>query len=103
MARRTKADIDDAFEMFWAVFPKRYPHPNPKSSARMAFDSALKRGVKLEDLLAGTEGYARYCSKFVSDPKFICMAQTFLRQNRYAQFMQQGVTTKDKWSLLLGN
>lgn len=48
------AGAGDAFERFWAVYPRRVS----KAGARSKFDAAVKRGVDVEVILAGAERYA---------------------------------------------
>jgi hypothetical protein len=77
----------DPFEVFWSLYPKRKPHANPKAPAKLAFAKALKRGIKAEQLHDGARNYAEYCKDRMTDPVFICMASTFLNQDRYEDFL----------------
>jgi hypothetical protein len=51
---RRGAAAGDAFERFWAVYPKRVA----KEAARKAFAAAITRGVDAEILVAGAQRYA---------------------------------------------
>lgn len=50
-----------AFERCWAEYPQR-KGPNSKVAAYRAWRRSIQGGANPEDLLAGTERYARFCS-----------------------------------------
>ena len=78
--------MDELFSQFWAAYPKRSPHSNPKKPALRAFTRLVKSGVAPEDIVEGAEKYAKYCKAHVRDRQFIAMAATFLNQERFADF-----------------
>lgn len=66
---------------FWNHYPKR-KGSNPKQTALVAYERALKRGATAEAILAGVKAYSR------SDPgergaEFIAQAVTWLNQRRW--------------------
>lgn len=79
-------EVAEWFEHFWDLYPKRKPHANPKATAKAAFERALKRGVRVEQLWDGARGYAEYCKDHGVKPVYVCMASTFLNQDRYEDY-----------------
>jgi hypothetical protein len=82
--RRVEASdgANDAFEIFWQIYPSRRPHPNPKKPARLKFDAAVKRGVESADIIRA-ENYATYVAANSKDPCHVAQAQTWLNQERW--------------------
>ena len=83
---------DQQFQNFWATFPSRRPHSNPKKPARAKFDAALKCGVSAWDIIRGAKHYAAYVEREGTDPKYVAQAQTWLNQERWAQYQEAAVT-----------
>lgn len=73
--------VDTDFDAFWAAYPKRTPHSNPKAPARAAYLAARKRGVPRETIMAGVNAYSASVND--SDPKYIAQAVTWLNQKRW--------------------
>lgn len=91
---RGLAAADADFEAFWAAYPSR--RPNPRATARVAFDKAVvKRGVQPDDLIAAARAFALECARAEIDPKFIPHARTWLTQERYADYLQPAETGAD--------
>ena len=76
-----------SFADFWSAYPKRRPHPNPRATALKAYNNAVKRGVKEDDLVRGAKNYAAYVKNNNIKPVYVCMASTFLNQDRYEDFV----------------
>jgi hypothetical protein len=53
-ARKPRVDLDEAFESFWAVYPRKVA----KEAARRAHAKAVENGVEPETLIAGAQRYA---------------------------------------------
>jgi len=79
------AALEDAFERFWRAFPRR--RPNPKVEARKAFALQVQKGADPEDLVRAAAGYAEECRREKVDPPFIVHARTFLRQERWQDYL----------------
>ena len=79
---------DEQFEVFWRAYPSRRNHSNPKKPARAKFVTALKRGVAAADIIRGAENYAAYVEREGTDPKYVPQAQTWLHQERWAQYQE---------------
>ena len=77
------------FNEFWRIYPSRRPHSNPQKPARAKFDVALKRGVAAADIIRGAQNYATYVEREGTDPKYVAQAQTWLSQERWAQYQKQ--------------
>ena len=80
------------FEEFWRTYPSRRPHSNPKKTARTKFETAVKRGVAAADIIHAAENYAAYVEREGTDPKFVAQAQTWLNQERWAQYQEAAGT-----------
>ena len=80
------------FDEFWRTYPSRRPHSNPKKPARAKFEAAVKRGVAAADIIRGAENYAAYVEREHTDPKYVTQAQTWLNQERWAQYQEAAVT-----------
>jgi hypothetical protein len=74
--------VDAGFDTFWAAYPKRTPHSNPKAPARDRYAKARKCGVSHETIMVAVTAYAE--SVRGADPKFTAQAQTWLFQKRWA-------------------
>jgi hypothetical protein len=71
--RRGATDGDgDAFERFWAVYPRRVA----KEAARKAFAKAVANGTAVETLIAGAQRYA--AERKDQDPKYTKHPATWL-------------------------
>src|SRR5262249_59956977 len=62
--RRGAADGGEAFERFWAAYPRRVA----KEAARKAFAKAVEHGATVETLIAGAQRYA--VERNGQDPKY---------------------------------
>ena len=48
----------------------------------------MKRGIAAVDIIRGTRNFAEHVKREGGDPKFIPMAQTWLGQERWADFQE---------------
>ena len=48
----------------------------------------MKRGVAAADIIRGAEHYGAYVEREHTDPKFVAQAQTWLNQERWAQYQE---------------
>ena len=69
-------DYDEAFEGFWATYPKR-PNPNKKATHRK-WVANIRGGETVEAMTAGAQRYAKYCREKRTEPEYIKAAETFL-------------------------
>ncbi len=76
------------FDVFWRTYPSRRPHSNPKKPAHAKFETAVKRGVAAADIIRAAENYAAYIEREGTDPKYVAQAQTWLNQERWAQYQE---------------
>ena len=83
---------DEPFKVFWRTYPSRRPHSNPKKPARAKFETAVKRGVAAADIIRGAENYAAYVEREHTNPKYVAQAQTWLNQERWAQYQEAAGT-----------
>tara|TARA_R100001594_G_scaffold130376_1_gene169459 strand:+ start:180 stop:449 length:270 start_codon:yes stop_codon:yes gene_type:complete len=79
------------FEKFWAIYPSRHPHSNPKKTAEKAYIKAAKK-YDAEQILEGAKNYADYVESHKVERKFICQGATFLNQERFLDY--QNATEK---------
>jgi biotin operon repressor len=79
------------FETFWQTYPSRRPHSNPKKPAELKFMAALRRGIAAADIIRGAEHFAEHARREGGDPKYVPMAQTWLNQERWADFQAMSV------------
>jgi hypothetical protein len=86
--RGRESDFADAFEVFWAAYPPRSPHSNPKKPALNNFAAALRRGADPADIVRGAENYALCAKQHITDRKFIAQATTWLSQERWKDHRQ---------------
>lgn len=79
----TKAiSLDAAFEEFWAAYPKRVPHANPKHPAKLLYIKARKElNVSHETIVNAAKSYAATMAG--KDSQLVAQAQTWLRQRRW--------------------
>jgi hypothetical protein len=70
-----------AFESFWDAYPKRQG-PNPKQTARVAYERAVNRGAVIAAIRRGLEAYKR-SNPGVDGAKYIAQAATWLNQRRW--------------------
>ena len=69
--------VSEAFEKFWAVYPKK----RAKDSALKNFQKAVKSGADPADLIAGAERYAKEVAGF--DERYIKYPQGWLTEGRW--------------------
>lgn len=81
------AEPDD-FDTFWRAYPSRTPHANPKKPARDKFHRAVNRGIDPTAIIRGAEVYAATVSRQSTDPRYIAQAQTWLGQERWAEYQR---------------
>jgi hypothetical protein len=74
-----------SFDEFWAAYPRRAPHANPKAPAAKKYAAAIRAGAKADEIIAGAAGYGVAVSD--EDPRYICQAITFLRQERWRDYL----------------
>jgi hypothetical protein len=72
--------LDEWFEFFWSVYPKRVGG-NPKKPARDKFLKALSRGCNPADIVKGAYAYAQLYPEASS---FVAHATTWLNQERWS-------------------
>lgn len=74
--------LDAAFEEFWAAYPKRAPHANPKHPAKLLYIKARKElNVSHETIVNAAKSYAATMAG--KDSQLVAQAQTWLRQRRW--------------------
>lgn len=80
----TYAFAQAEFDEFWAAYPKRSPHSNPKHPAKLKFVNARTRlNVSHETLMAAVKGYAAAVAG--KNPEMIAQAVTWLNQRRWEE------------------
>lgn len=73
------------FDEFWAAYPKRTPHANPKHPASLKYLNARQKlKVPREVLLTAAKAYA--ASVAGKDPEMIAQAVTWLNQRRWEDY-----------------
>jgi hypothetical protein len=81
---RSSPAVDEAFERFWAAYPKR-DMANPRKPAAEKFAVAVKNGVDPEDIIAGAQAYARQLQAAGKiGTSYVAQAVTWLNQMRWA-------------------
>lgn len=89
VAAATRPSIDEAFERFWVVYPKRGTAANPKKPARDKFERVVKAGADPEILIAAAK---RFSEVERSDGRFgtekVAQAITWLNQQRWNDYLQ---------------
>ena len=83
-SKRSKVGTyDNMFEAVWQAYPRR-AGGNPKKGAHRAYLATLNRGVEGEDMLNGTQRYARFCAATKKEgTEYVMMAATFLGPNEH--------------------
>ena len=82
------------FETFWQTYPSRRPHSNPKKPALAKFVAAVKNGTPSEEIIRGAQNYATYVRRERIEPKYVAMAQTWLGQERWAEYQSEMPTSE---------
>ncbi len=73
--------VDSGFEEFWAAYPKRTPHANPKKPAKLKYAAIRKQNVSHETIVNAARKYAKIREK--KDPLYTAQAVTWLNQWRF--------------------
>lgn len=73
--------VDSEFEEFWAAYPKRTPHANPKKPARLKYEAIRKKNVSHETIVNAARKYAKIREN--QDPLYTAQAVTWLNQWRF--------------------
>ena len=78
----TSISLDAAFEEFWAAYPKRVPHANPKHPAKLLYIKARKQlNVSHETIVNAAKSYAATMAG--KDSQLVAQAKTWLGQRRW--------------------
>lgn len=78
-----------SFEKFWREFPSRSPHANPRKTAERAWKKQTKNGHCQEIIIEAAKNYAAYTKSEKVERQFICMASTFLNQERFLDHLEK--------------
>ena len=87
-----------AFNIFWASYPSRKPHSNPKPTAAKIYKAAVKNGAEPEAINRGAENYALYVAAENIDPRFVKQAATFLNQKTWTEYQEAPKPKPDGWA-----
>jgi len=74
------------FDTFWQSYPSRQSYGNPKKPALAKFTAAVKNGAPPEDIIRGAQNYAAHVRGERIEPKYVAQAQTWLSQERWAEY-----------------
>lgn len=77
------------FDEFWKAYPSR-KGDNPKSPARKLFEAFVKQGVDPDSIILGLKN-ATAKNRDKVGTEFIPMAETWLRQRRWEEHINQSV------------
>ncbi len=78
--------MDELFERFWSVIPKRN-HPHPKELSRKSFFKAVSNGAKPEEIIDAAYQWRRTVEEMGKiGTEFVPMASTWLNQARFKDF-----------------
>lgn len=76
--------VQAEFDEFWAAYPKRAPHSNPKHPAMLKYINARQKlKVSRETILNSAKAYAAFVVG--KDPEMIAQAVTWLNQRRWEE------------------
>lgn len=78
--RSKPAATDEDFAAFRRAYPRR-TGSDPRKTARVSYDRAIRNGATPAELLAAAQRFAR--EKADEDPRFIPMSSTWLNQERW--------------------
>lgn len=73
--------VDSEFEEFWAAYPSRSPHANPKKPAKLKYAAIRKQNVSHETIVNAAKAYA--IAMLGRDTLYIAQAVTWLNQRRF--------------------
>lgn len=86
----------EGFAEFWSLYPKRIGE-NPRKPALEKFGSAIKAGAASADIIEGLRRFVAACKKDNRiGTRFVPMAQTWLHQARWQEFMEAPAAATDK-------
>ena len=80
--RETTTGGSDRFEEFWAAYPSRGSHANPKKPARAKWDRIIRQGTDPDLIIGAAKRLAE--SRLGQDPRHTPQALTWLNQERWA-------------------
>lgn len=90
VAVATRTKLDEGFQDFWKVYPKR-KGANPRKTALDAYRAKVKAGAIPSDILAG----ARRCAEKDADKigtEYIPQAVKWLRDERWRDYLEESET-----------
>lgn len=73
-------------ERFWAAYPSRGDHPNPRKPAIEVFRRLVRDGIDPEELIRGAQGYAAAMKRQAQHPKYIQQAANWLKNGGWQQY-----------------
>jgi len=69
--------VDQAFDRFWASYPRR-EGTSPKKPAKAKFEAFVRKGIDPEVIIAGAKRYADECARLRTEPRYVKMPTTWL-------------------------
>jgi hypothetical protein len=85
--------LREGFDAFWKAYPPR--RPNPRALAEAAFTRSVQDGATPEQLISAAAAYAAECREKQIAEAFIVHASTFLRQQRWKDYLDAPPATRD--------
>ena len=95
--RTTQMNGQGVFERFWASYPSRKRHSNPKTPAARKFEAAVKHGADPEAIIRGAKNYAVFVVAEKIESRFIAQAVTFLNQERWNEYQEPQKQNDERW------
>jgi hypothetical protein len=84
---RDQAGASD-FNAFWAAYPSRKPHANPKQPARKKFEVAVRRGIPPDTIIRGAANYRAAVERNRTEARYVAQALTWLNQERWNDYQE---------------
>lgn len=83
----------DRFDEFWSHWPRKIA----KTTARKAWQAAIKSGADAQRVINGAKAFAAFCEQARTEPRFIPHAATWLRAERWLDEPQPLARAAGDW------
>jgi len=90
----------EMFDRFWSAYPHRGKLPDPKKPALEKFERKVRGGANPEAIIAGAERYAELVRSEAIEDRLVCMAATWLNQERWDEQSQEEPMTPEEVAVL---
>ena len=93
--REEKEYMNDRFQEFWAAYPHRGKHQDPRKPAQDKWERKVRGGADPSEIIAGAKAYADTVRSERIEPQHVAQAVTWLNQERWEDCKEPELTPEE--------